>query len=465
MHIGGVRTALFAYLLARKNKGTFILRIEDTDKEREVAGSIEHIQQSLSWLGINWDYGPDKSGPFGSCIQSERLDSYKKYAQELVAKGFAYPDPYTAEEIASFRAQAEAAKKPFLFRDHRPNEELMKAPWDGTKPLRLKVQNIKRSHWHDEVRGDLEAGEEALDDFIIMKSDGYPTYNFAHIIDDLEMGVTHILRGEEFISSTPKYLSLYEALGIKPPLFVTLPPILRDDKTKKLGKRDGAKDVLEYRSEGYLPEAMVNILALIGWNPGTEKEVFTMDELIDNFSIDQVQKSGGVFNEEKLNWFNREHIALLSDSELEERIKPFLSFPIPERTLSLIREKIHKLSDVQSLFDGEGELSFVRSISDYPAERLLWKKNPDVLKCSEHLAHVLNQIETVPEDMFNAVYIKNTIWSYVESNGKGDVLWPFRMAVTGLEKSPDPFVSAGIIGKAESIERIKTALNKLQTMS
>ncbi|MDD5164986.1 MAG: glutamate--tRNA ligase [Candidatus Pacebacteria bacterium] len=469
MHIGGVRTALFAYLLARKNKGTFILRIEDTDKEREVAGSVKHIQDSLSWLGIEWDFGPDKPGPFGSCIQSERLSIYKKYALELVAKGLAYPDPYTAEELAAFRAEADMAKRPFLYRNHRPSDELMKAPWDGTKPLRLKTPTIARSHWHDVVRGDLQAGEEAQDDFIIMKSDGYPTYNFAHIIDDHEMGVTHILRGEEFISSTPKYLSLYEALGLMPPIFATLPPILRDDKTKKLGKRDGAKDILEYKAEGYLPEAMLNILALIGWNPGTEQEVFTMTELKSVFDVAKVQKSGGVFNEEKLGWFNREHIAKMSDQELLIRLESFLDSAqkslVDERTLPLIKEKIVTLGDAPKLFDGEGELSFVKALSDYPASQLLWKKNPDKEITKKHIAEIHSQLNSISTDLFTAEGIKNAVWPYVEANGKGDVLWPFRVAVTGKEKSPDPFVSSYILGKDESLKRLSVALEKLNTPS
>ncbi|MCA9361766.1 glutamate--tRNA ligase, partial [Candidatus Kaiserbacteria bacterium] len=251
LHIGGVRTALYAYLFARKHAGTFILRIEDTDKNREVEGSIHHIEESLRWLGIEWDFGPDKPGDFGSCLQSDRLDIYKKYAAQLVEKGLAYPDPYTEEEMAAFRAAAAAEKRPFVFRHHRPDTF---AEWDGTKPLRFKVPEIKRSEWHDVVRGTLTAGEETLDDFIILKADGYPTYNFAHIIDDHEMGVTHVMRGEEFIASTPKFLSLYDALEIKRPIFVTLPPIMGPDGKKKLSKRDGAKDLLEYRDDGYLPE-------------------------------------------------------------------------------------------------------------------------------------------------------------------------------------------------------------------
>jgi glutamyl-tRNA synthetase len=464
MHIGGVRTALFAYLLARKNNGTFILRIEDTDKDREVAGSVQHIQDSLSWLGIEWDFGPDKPGPFGSCIQSERLPVYKKYAQELVARGHAYPDPYTTEQLAAFRAEADLAKRPFLYRTHRPTDAQMHMSWDGTRPLRLKTPSIVRSHWHDVVRGDLQAGEEALDDFIIMKSDGYPTYNFAHVIDDYEMGVTHILRGEEFISSTPKYLSLYEALGFTPPIFATLPSILRDDKTKKLGKRDGAKNILEYKTEGYLPEAMINILALVGWNPGTEQELFSLDELKSIFDLDKVQKSGGVFNEDKLDWFNREYIARLSRPDFISKIQPYIptGVTLSDPLVSLIKEKITCFSQVQNLFAGEGELSFIPALSDYPATRLLWKKNPDITVTKKHLSEIFALIKNMPESpTYDAEQIKNTLWPYVEANGTGDVLWPLRVAVTGKEKSPDPFVSSALIGKTETLARIQAAIVKL----
>ena len=271
MHVGGVRTALFAWAFARKNQGTFILRIEDTDKAREVEGSIQQIIDSLKWVGITWDEGVDIGGPCAPYKQSERLDSYKKYAQTLVDKGLAYADPYTKEELDAFRKQAETEKRAFLYREHRPKNP---PAWDGTKPLRLKIPEIKSWEWNDLVRGDLKAGPEALDDFILIKSDGYPTYNFAHIIDDLEMGVTHIFRADEFIASVPNYLSLYEALGIERPQFATLPPILGNEGNKKLGKRDGAKSILDYKSDGYLASAMMNFLAFIGWNPGTEKEIF-----------------------------------------------------------------------------------------------------------------------------------------------------------------------------------------------
>ena len=231
MHVGGVRTALYAWLLAKKHKGTFILRIEDTDKEREVEGSIEHIKKSLKWLSLDWDEGPDIGGSHAPYIQSERLELYKKYANILIEKGLAYADPYTEEEIENFRKISEEQKRPFLYREHRPENPPI---WDGSKPLRFKITEPKRTEWQDLVWGDLSAGPEALDDFIIIKSDGYPTYNFAHIIDDIEMGVTHIVRGQEFIASTPKFLAVYEALEIAPPYFVTTPPIMGADGKRKL---------------------------------------------------------------------------------------------------------------------------------------------------------------------------------------------------------------------------------------
>jgi glutamyl-tRNA synthetase len=217
MHVGNLRTGLFAWLWARKNNGTFILRIEDTDKKREVEGSIEHIKKALRWIGMDWDQGPDIGGPYAPYIQSERLDLYKKYGEKLIEKGLAYADPYTEEQINIWRKESEENKKPFLYREHRPENP---PAWDGSKPLRFKIPEIKRHSWVDAVWGELSAGPEALDDFILIKSDGYPTYNFAHIVDDIEMGVTHVTRGQEFISSTPKYLSLYEALGVQPPVFV-----------------------------------------------------------------------------------------------------------------------------------------------------------------------------------------------------------------------------------------------------
>ncbi len=465
-HIGGMRTALFAYLFARQQGGKFILRIEDTDKSREVDDAIGHVIESLRWFNINWDYGPDKPGPFGSCIQSERLDSYRQYAEKLIAKGLAYPDPYNTEELEQFRAAAQAEKRPFLFRDHRPETF---GVWDGSQPLRLKVPEVKRYTWNDAVRGELTAGPEMLDDIIIIKADGYPTYNFAHIIDDLEMGVTHVMRGDEFISSTPKFLSIYDALEIPYPTFVTLPPILRNDRTKKLGKRDGAKDVLEYRTEGYLPEAMVNYLALIGWNPGTDQELFTMDELIAAFSIDNIQRSGGAFNEEKLLWMNKEHLARLSDEEfltylqpaVPERIKtaPLWSEATLQRLLTTIRERVHTRTEATTTFEaGEYDFAFFEPTPN--PDLIKWKNDDTPAAAAPRLQRAEDLLATA--DFSSPETLKAALWPYAEEIGRGELLWPLRVSLTGAERSPDPFTAAFVIGKTQTLKRLQAARGILE---
>jgi glutamyl-tRNA synthetase len=471
MHIGGIRTALFAYLWARKNNGTFILRIEDTDKEREVEGSIQHIQNSLKWIGLDWDYGPDKPGTFGSCIQSERLDTYMEYAHKLVAKGLAYPDPYTKEQVDEFRKKADEQKRAFLFRDHRPETFEI---WDGKKPLRFKVPEIKRYTWTDAVRGELSAGPEALDDFILIKADGYPTYNFAHIIDDYYMDVTHIFRADEFISSTPRFLSLYDALGFPYPVFATMPPILRDDRTKKLGKRDGAKDILEYRADGYLSETLFNFLALIGWNPGTEQEVFSKQELITAFSLDRIQKGGAVFNEEKLDWMNKEHMKLLPESErnacIHARLKTLLTTSdklndevYMSKIYPLIFDRISKWGDIDTLV-AEGEMGYFFEAPTYEASQLSWKGS-SYTDIHTHIAWVVKNISEQSEEYFSDVEkIKSLIFDYATEQGRGSVLWPVRVALSGLDKSPDPFTLMWILGKEETVSRLQTALTLLKPL-
>lgn len=463
VHIGGIRTALFAYLLARKHGGTFILRIEDTDRARVVEGSLEHIQESLKWLGLNWDFGPDKPGPFGSTVQSERRETYIPWAQKLIDKGLAYPDPYTPEEVEVFRKKAQEEKRPFLYRDHRPQKF---GVWDGKTALRYKVPEIKRYEWHDEARGNLFAGPEALDDIVIIKADGYPVYALAHIVDDYNMGVTHILRSDEWISSVPRFLSLYESLEIPPPIQATLPPILRDDRTKKLGKRDGAKDVLDYKKDGYLPAAILNYLALIGWNPGTEQEIFTIDELIKAFSLDRIQKAGGAFNEEKLDWFNREHIKRLSQEEFWGHAHHGLfgsivqneshHHEILKKLEPLIRERMVKFSDMLSFFGradgssvGEFDYFFVRPKVD---ENILPWKDSTLEKAHEYLREIKSRLESV--ETWDYENIKNAVWDYAEREGRGSVLWPMRVALSGREKSPDPFEIASILGKEETISRL-----------
>src|SRR3989338_11280969 len=322
MHVGNVRTGLYAWLFARKHGGSFVLRIEDTDKEREVEGAVGHIMECLKWLGIEWDESIDSGGPYEPYIQSERLPIYRKYAKQLLEAGFAYPDPYTETDVDEFRKQAESEKRPFLFREYHPD---LIQEWNGKSPLRFKTPIIKRYEWEDAVLGKLSAGEEALDDFILLKGDGYPTYNFAHVVDDIEMKITHVMRGQEFVSSTPKFLSLYDALDQRPPIFATLPPILGEGGNKKLSKRDNAKDILEYRKEGYLPEALVNFLALLGWHPSGNEEIFSLGAFIEEFDMRRVQKAGAIFSEEKLQWINGEYLKRLSEDEFMKRLAPILT--------------------------------------------------------------------------------------------------------------------------------------------
>ncbi len=472
MHVGGVRTALYAWLLARKHAGQFILRIEDTDKEREVAGSIDHIIESLTWLGITWDQGPVCGGVHAPYIQSERLAIYRTYAQTLITKGYAYPDPYTEEEIEQFRKKAEEENKPFLFREYRPESF---SEWDGTKPLRFKVPELKRYTWNDLVWGELSAGEEALDDFILIKSDGYPTYNFAHIVDDIEMEVTHVMRGQEFISSTPKFLSVYEALGVEPPFFATLPPIMAPDGKKKLGKRDGAKDILEYRNEGYLPETMINFLAFLGWNPGDDRDVLSREELIEAFSVEKIQRSGAQLNEQKLLWLNKEHLKRLPESTrnamLVERLQsnPLIhasgkvnDTQFISKILPILFDRISTWGDVDvAVREGEFDYFFNQPLFDMAM--LSWKGESPTEEIKKHLSYVEKMLSEASVDKFTDVEsIKSLIFDYATEVGRGQVLWPLRVALSGREKSPDPFTLMYILGKDESVIRIQNALKKLQ---
>jgi len=447
MHVGSVRTALFAWLWAKKNNGTFILRIEDTDKEREVEGSIDHIKNSLQWLGLDWDQGP--------YLQSERLDVYKKYVQILVDKGYAYPDPYTEDEVGEFRNKAELAKKPFLYREHRPKEFSV---WDGAKPLRFKVPTVKSFKWNDLVYGDLSAGPEALDDFILIKSNGYPTYNFAHIVDDIEMKVTHVMRGEEFISSTPKFLSVYEALDIAPPFYATLPVILGPDGKKKLSKRDGVKDLLQYKDEGYLPDAFINFLALLGWNPGDDREIFSRADLIKAFNISRIQKSDAQMNARKLDWINKEHLKLLPPEEIKNKI--FECLPENMRNpklVPIILERISKWGDVKEMVEA-GELDFFIQAPKFSKEKLLYKDFlPEAI--AKNLQLAIESLEQIDVNNFTEEEVKRNLMQITNTlSSRGELLHPVRFALSGKDKSPDPFIIASILGKNETLSRLQKAI-------
>jgi glutamyl-tRNA synthetase len=456
LHVGGVRTALFAWLLARQAGGTFILRIEDTDKNREVEGSIDHIIECLRTLGIDYDLGPGKDGPTGPYKQSDRLDIYHRWAKKLVEEGRAYADPYSPEELNHFREQAQAEKRPFLYRDHRPENPPV---WDGKLPLRFK-SDPKAYEWHDEVMGDLKTGPEVIDDFILIKSDGYPTYNFAHIIDDAEMGVSHVIRGQEFLSSMPNYLSLYEALGLERPHFATMPHIMNEQGNKKLGKRDGAKDVLDYIRDGYLPETMMSFIATLGWNDGTEQEVFTRDELIAKFSLDRVQRSGARFDEKRLLWMNGQFIRELSLDDLYERVADFWPESAAEadethkkQVLSLAQDRLKTLRDLPALTD----YFFRTPVTDW--ELIDGNKQLKKLERSEIASLLTAAREALTATEWTPDAIQQTLNDLLETTGqKPGILFSLvRIATTWAPFSPQLNDTLALLGQETALERLETA--------
>ena len=455
IHVGNVRAALFPWLLARQQKGSFILRIEDTDQARFAEGATDLILDTLDWLGLGWDEGPRKGGEFGPYVQSERRDIYHTWAQKLVEQGLAYADPYSPEEVQAFREEAKALKKPFLYRDHRPENP---PAWNGTQPLRFKVKDIKRYTWSDPVMGELSAGPEVLDDFILMKADGLPTYNFAHIVDDAEMGITHVIRGLEYISSIPRYLSLYEALGLTPPVLACLPHIMAPDGKKKLGKRDGAKSVQEYQTDGILPEAMLNFLASMGWNDGTEQELFTRDELIEKFSLDRVQRSGARFDEQRLLWMNGQWIRKLSLDDLYARVDKYwpkaadrFDDTYKKQVLSLVQDRLKTLAELPMM---------TKYFFEEPARNdALISENKQLNKLSSdeiaHLLHIVkNEFEKI--DDWTPETIQECLNQLLEITGQkpGILFSLIRIVTTWAPFSPQLNDTLAMLGKQKTLERL-----------
>lgn len=457
MHVGGVRTALFAWLIARQNNGVFILRLEDTDQKREVEGSADHIIKTLNALGVSYDEGPDIGGPHQPYAQSQRLDIYRAWAQKLIDAGRAYADPYTAEELQGFRDAAKANKQAFLYRHHRPENP---PSWDGTMPLRFK-SDPKDYAWHDAVMGDLSTGPEVIDDIILIKSDGFPTYNFAHIVDDAEMEITHVIRGQEFISSMPSYLNLYEALGVEKPIFATMPHIMAETGNKKLGKRDGAKDVLEYLRDGYLPETIINFIASLGWNDGTEQEIFSVAELIEKFSLDRVQQSGARFDEKRLEWMNGQHIRQLSLEDLANRVEPFWSESArgatPEarmQVLALVQDRLKTLKDLPIL----SSYFFEEPAIDWG----LVDTNKQLARLSpEERTALLNAARIgLADSAFDADSLQSTLNQLLETTGQkpGILFSLIRLAVSWAPFSPALNDTMAVLGKDRVLARLDRAL-------
>jgi len=430
LHIGTARTALYNFLYAKNKGGSFILRSENTDKERSTETFETEILDGLSWLGLEWDK---------YYRQSERTSVYKPYLNKLISSGKAY-------------ISKEQSKK-------EPDKEI--------EVVRLKNPN-KKITFEDEVRGEVTFDTTELGDFVIARSTEDPLYHLAVVIDDSEMEVTHVIRGEDHISNTPRQILIQEAIGAERPIYAHLPLMLAKDRSK-LSKRHGAISLYEYQKEGYLKEALVNYLALLGWNPGTNQEIFTLEELIQEFDLSGVQKGGAIFDIEKLRWFNKEHSKNLSFEQQKETVEKRLPENIKSlpqysenrlaRLVPSIFERISVASDIADEAE-KGEYDFAFKAPEIKLEILCWKNDTSARNALPRLQKVAEMMSTMPEDNSPAE-IKDRLWDYAEEVGKGEVLWPLRVALTGRERSPDPFTIMHIIGIGEAYKRVQHACDTI----
>ncbi len=479
IHIGNLRTALFAWLFARNNQGAFLVRVEDTDRKRLEEDSLKKIFEALKWVNLSVDEGVflnenneiSQKGELGPYIQSERLEIYQKYIQELLENGKAYYCFCSEERLEEVHKKQQAEKQPLMYdkkcRD-LDSEEVQTKIKNGEKyVIRMKIPENEIVKFNDKVFGKISVKTEIIDDQVLIKADGFPTYHFAVVVDDHLMEISHIFRGEDWIPSTPKHVLLYNFLGWEIPTFVHLPNVLGEDK-KKLSKREGAVSVEDFRKKGYCPEALINFLALIGWNPKTEQEIFSLEELIKKFSIEGLNKAGGVFNYQKLNWFNKEYIKVMSEDLFEKNVLEFLSEDLKEKILGnssafkkilpVLKERIEKFEDISEMAKA-GELEYYFSQPEYEIEKILWKEEKDLNQAKVHLEKIISSLEGVTS--FKEEEIKTKIWDYATEQGRGSVLWPMRYALSGKDKSPDPFVLAEILGKEETIKRLQYAIGKI----
>lgn len=466
-HIGGARSALFNWLVARHADGTFLVRIEDTDLKRSTKESEENIKDSLKWLGMNWDEGIDVGGPHGPYRQTERLDLYKKEVQRLLDEGKAYYCYCSAEELEKSRkAQLDAGKTPIYDEHcrHLTEEEKAKYEAEGRKPVvRLKVRKDGVFAFDDMVRGHVEFQAAGVGDFIIMKSDGIPVYNFAVVIDDAFMEVTHVIRAEEHLSNTPRQLAIYEALGYKPPKFGHISLILGEDH-KKMSKRHGATSVTEYRNMGYLPEAVVNYLALLGWTPKGEQEIFTEEELIKQFSMKRVSSNDAVFDINKLNWINFQYMKKLDADQLYDLIVPFLvkagyvDAAVNEEKKDWLKKVIWFMKD-HIYFAGQAadELRFffedMPKITDEDVLAIMKAETSGQL-----LRAFIEDLKVLPS--FDQDAIKKCFNACMKAQGiKGKAAYePTRIALTGVTQGPGMFEMMELFGREKTMDRLEAAL-------
>lgn len=495
LHVGGLRTALYAFLFAKKNGGVFILKIEDTDQKRFVEGAIENLIKVLDWAELFRDEGVFTSieikddtaivvkskkypgvmetGEYGPYIQSEKLETYKQYAQKLIENGHAYYCFCDSKKLESMRQEQIAKKHPPIYDQHclkNLNADEIQKNLEDKKSyvIRLKTPKDETIIFSDIIRGEVKFNINLIDDQVLLKSDGYPTYHLANVIDDHDMRITHVIRGEEWLPSVPKHLLLYRYFGWEAPQFAHLPLLLNLDRTK-LSKRQGDVAVEDYIKKGYLKEAIVNFTAFLGWHPGEgeTQELFTLEELVEKFDLTHVHKAGAVFDTKKLDWINSQYIKKLSVDDLYERALEFLeqkdfyqsasserrNAKYLKKVLTIEQKRLVKLSEAW-----EQDQFFFKD-PEYNSELLKWKDS-SIEDTKKQLSLAIDTLVRIDETNWNAEYLKNILME-VAGEKRGELLWPLRASLTGESKSPSPFETAWVLGKEESLKRIKDALKKL----
>lgn len=467
MHVGNLRTALYEYLIAKHEGGDFILRIEDTDQERFVEGALEIIYRTMEMAGLSHDEGPDKDGGFGPYVQSDRQKSgiYLEYAKQLIEKGEAYYCFCDEERLASLK-QIIGDKEIVIYDKHclhLSKEEIDEKLASGV-PYVIRQNNPKEgtTTFHDDIYGDITVENEELDDMILIKSDGFPTYNFANVIDDHLMNITHVVRGNEYISSSPKYQRLYDAFGWESPVYIHL-PLITDENHKKLSKRSGHSSFEDLIEQGFLPEAVVNYIALLGWSPEDNEEIMSLQELIEKFDYHHVNKSPAVFDIVKLKWMNGEYIKAMDNEKFYEIAMPYIKKAVTKdydlkKILDLVKTRIEILPDIEPLID------FFEELPDYDIAMYTHKK---MKTNTENSLEVLKELEVILEenDDYTVDGLHDLIMDYVKNKGikNGQGLWPVRTAVSGKQMTPGgAFEIMEILGKEESLRRIRIGIEKLE---
>ncbi len=468
MHVGNLRSALYEFLIAKHAGGDFMLRIEDTDQERFVDGAIEIIYRTMAKAGLVHDEGPDKDGGYGPYVQSERMKTgiYMKYAKELIDKGEAYYCFCDKERLASLKTEVVEGKEISVYDKHclGLSAEEIQANLDAGKPyvIRQNTPNEGTTTFHDELYGDITVENSELDDMILIKSDGFPTYNFANVVDDHTMNITHVVRGNEYLSSSPKYVRLYDAFGWQVPVYIHL-PLITDENHKKLSKRSGHSSFEDLLAQGFVTEAIINYIALLGWSPEDNREIFTLQELIGNFDYHRISKSPAVFDIVKLRWMNGEYIKAMEFDDFYGMAEPYLQEALPgdfdlKKIAAMVKTRIEVFPDIAGMVDFFGELP------EYDVAMYTHKKmKTDAASSLEVLTEVLPILEAQEDYSNDALY--QALSAYVEQKGckNGYVMWPVRTAVSGKQMTPAGATEImEILGKEESLRRIRKGVWLLQ---